>query len=154
MGGAMAGRWAARLGVALLAVEPNFLAHGALATTEIAITACLLAVAFHFREGRSAGWWRRIAVPSVWFGLAMVAKASAILFAPLCLLTIEAGFLCRDGWPKLAQVARSLRHLLTIGIAGSLLASVYCGNCDGSARRNMLATVDHLPIETGKATLH
>src|SRR5260370_11837934 len=151
--GALGGPWAARLAVALLAVEPNFLAHGALATTDIAITACLLAVAFHFREGRSAGWWRRIAVPSVWFGLAMVAKASAILFAPLCLLTIEAGFLCRDGWPKLAQVARSLRHLLTIGIAGSLLASVYCGDSNGSVRPNLLATVERLPIETGEQTL-
>src|SRR5262249_40876356 len=40
----LAGPWAGRLAVALLACEPSLLAHASLATTDIAVSACLLAL--------------------------------------------------------------------------------------------------------------
>src|SRR5437773_11079914 len=85
----LAGPWGGRLAVALMACEPSLLAHASLATTDIAVTACLLALAYHFHGGREAGWWRRIAVPAVWFGAAVLAKASGLVFGLLILLVIE-----------------------------------------------------------------
>src|SRR5205807_6301382 len=78
----LAGAWAGRLAVALLACEPSLLAHAALATTDIAISACLLALVYQFRAARepgvTAGWVRRVGVPAFWFGASMLAKASAL----------------------------------------------------------------------------
>src|SRR5947209_1764716 len=42
----LGGPWAGRLAVALLACEPTFLANAALATTDVAAAACLLAFAY------------------------------------------------------------------------------------------------------------
>src|SRR5204863_2814462 len=93
----LAGPWGGRLAVALVACEPNMLAHASLATTDIAVTACLMALLYHFRTGREAGWVRRRAVPAVWFGLAILAKASALVYGPLCLIVLEGERLARAG---------------------------------------------------------
>ncbi len=85
----LAGPWGGRLAVALLALEPSLLAHAGLATTDIAITACLLALVYHFRTGREAGWWRRIGIPAFWFGAGVLSKASCLVYGPLCLLAVE-----------------------------------------------------------------
>ncbi|MCI0685331.1 MAG: glycosyltransferase family 39 protein [Gemmataceae bacterium] len=85
-----AGPWGGRLAVALIACEPNFLAHAALATTDIAAAAFLLPAAYYFAIGRDQpSWRRRIGLPAVWFGLALFAKASALAYAPLAWLLIE-----------------------------------------------------------------
>src|SRR5262249_9594078 len=52
IGHRLAGPWGGRLAVALLACEPTLLAHAGLATTDIALAACLLPLAYHFRAGR------------------------------------------------------------------------------------------------------
>ncbi len=83
------GPWAGRLATAFIACEPNFLAHASLATKDIAVSACLLAFVFHFARGREAGWLKRIGLPSLWFALALLSKASALTFAPICMLAIE-----------------------------------------------------------------
>jgi hypothetical protein len=88
-GRSLAGPWGGRLAVAWLACEPNLLAHALLATTDIAISACLLALVYHFRVGRDGRWWRRIGVPGVWFAAALLAKASGMVFGPLCLVAVE-----------------------------------------------------------------
>jgi hypothetical protein len=87
---AIAGPWAGRLAAAWLACEPNLLAHASLATTDVAVSACLLALAYHFYAGRQATWWWRVALPGGWFGAAILAKASGLVFGPLCLLAVEA----------------------------------------------------------------
>jgi hypothetical protein len=96
MGSFLAGPWAGRLAVALLASEPNLLAHACLATKDIAITGCLLALIYHFRIGREAGWWRRVGVPGFWFALALLSKGSALVFGPLCMLAVEIERLLRE----------------------------------------------------------
>jgi hypothetical protein len=85
----LAGPWGGRLAVALLACEPTLLAHASLATTDIAITACLLALAYHFAVGRDAGWFKRLGLPALWFAAAVLAKASGLVFGPMCLGVIE-----------------------------------------------------------------
>ncbi len=90
IGHSLAGPWGGRLATAVLACEPNLLAHAALATTDIALTACLLAFLHHFRAGRGAvSPWRRVVVPGIWYGVALTSKASALVFGPLCALAIE-----------------------------------------------------------------
>src|SRR4051812_48283106 len=52
VGRQLGGPWGGRLAVAFLACEPSLLAHASLATTDIAVSASLLALAYHFRRGR------------------------------------------------------------------------------------------------------
>ncbi len=89
LGRRLAGAWGGRLSALLLATEPSILAHSALATTDVAVTACIVALVYHFDRGREQSWIKRVAVPGLWYGLAILSKASAIVFAPLCLLSIE-----------------------------------------------------------------
>lgn len=93
LGRRLAGTWGGRLAAALLATEPSILAHSTLATTDVALTACLLALVYHFDGGRDRPWLRRVGLPGAWFGLAVLSKASAIVYAPLAMLVIGA---CRQ----------------------------------------------------------
>jgi hypothetical protein len=145
----LAGRWGGRLAVALLACEPSFLAHATLATTDLAASACLLGLVYHFRVGRDAGWFRRLAVPTVWFAAAVLAKASGLVFGPICLLAVEAE---RRGWvfrlwcfvvrehhspltthhslltSETTHPAKPLRDLAWIVGGGLALVFLYCGS--------------------------
>jgi hypothetical protein len=89
LGYLLGGDWGARLSVAAIAIEPSFLAHAALATTDIAITACLVAFVFHFRQGREQTWLGRIGLPALWLGAAILSKASGLIFGPICMLAVE-----------------------------------------------------------------
>jgi hypothetical protein len=77
------GAWAGRTVVVLIGFEPNLLAHAGLATTDIALTAGVLAAVFHFAVGRGGRWPTRVLIPGVAAGLAIACKASAITFVPL-----------------------------------------------------------------------
>jgi len=92
----IAGSWAGRIAAALVAVEPALLGHASLATTDIAAAAGILAFAFEFHAGRGLGWWRRLGLPSVLYGLAILAKASALVFAPVAMIVIEFDRLLRS----------------------------------------------------------
>ncbi len=83
------GSWAGRIAVAMVACEPSMLAHASLATTDIAVTAMLMVFAYEYQAGRGKGWLRRIGIPSVLYGLAILAKVSGLVFAPVIMLVIE-----------------------------------------------------------------
>lgn len=85
----LAGAWGGRLAVAWLACEPNLLAHATLATTDVAIAATLVALVYHFRAGRDRTWIARVGLPGLWLGAALLAKASGMVFGPLCLVVVE-----------------------------------------------------------------
>lgn len=176
-GRALAGPWGGRLAVAWLACEPSFLAHAGLATTDISVTACLLALVYHFRVGRESGWFFRRGVPAIWFAAALLAKASALVYGPLCLLAVEMERVVRAGafsgwaeegwrerWRRLGERWRpfvgDLRWVLGGGLAGMLL---YCGSDwqrqpafvewaeglpPGGARQSMVWLSEHLRIFT------
>src|SRR6266849_6809071 len=55
LGRTLGGRWGGRLAVAWLACEPTLLAHASLATTDLSLAACLLALLTHYRAGRIDG---------------------------------------------------------------------------------------------------
>jgi Dolichyl-phosphate-mannose-protein mannosyltransferase len=117
----LAGPWAGRLAALALAAEPSFLAHASLATTDIAASATLLALAYHFRKGRDATPLSRVVVPGLWFGAALLSKASALVFGPTVLLVLE--------WERvgfaLSPFRRDLRRIVAIGLAAAFL---WCGS--------------------------
>lgn len=141
-GGVLGGRFA----VALVACEPILLGHASLATTDVAFAACLTALLAVFRSRRDEPTWgRRLLLPAACVTLTFLAKASAILFTPMCLVTIELERLWSAGWrpwpsppaslpegagrmawkPALA----SLRDLLGIGAMGIALLFIVCPRC-------------------------
>ncbi|GIW80436.1 MAG: hypothetical protein KatS3mg105_2243 [Gemmatales bacterium] len=154
----LAGPWAGALAVALIAFEPSYLAHASLATTDIAISACLLALVYHFAVGRESSWiWRR-AVPAFWFGAAMAAKASGLVFGPVCLFAVELERLHRQGvlgqiyqghllpslyeaWVQLRPFRRDFCWIFGGGMA---VLFIYTG-CDWQAEPSFVKWANNLP---------
>jgi hypothetical protein len=92
LGRQLGGCWAGRLAIAWLACEPNLLAHASLATTDLSLTACLIALLAHYRAGRVKSWskWRwRVGLPLLLVALTFLAKASAVVYVPIVLLAVE-----------------------------------------------------------------
>ena len=164
LGRHFAGDWGGRLSVALLACEPNFLAHASLATTDIAAAAFLLPCAYYFAIGREQGWLRRVGVPALLFGLALFAKASALAYAPLAWLVIESHRL----WTRSAGEPPALRQRIgnffsqfrpwwrdmwCIGPLGLVLVFVLCGS-DWQTQSSFVRWAHELPDgTTGKETM-
>lgn len=132
-GKALGGVWAGRLAVALIAWEPVFLAHASLATSDVAVTACLLALFFEFRAHRDSRWPKRILLPAVLYGIAVLVKASALAFGVIGMVAIEverlvaAGAL-RDWRLHLVAVRPFLRDATCIVAGGLFLTFLYCGS--------------------------
>lgn len=143
VGRAIGGRLAGLLAVALLAAEPTLLAHASLSTTDIALTAAVLAFAFHFRLGRERGWWLRVAVPGLCFGIALLAKASALAFLPLCILATEIERR-RGDWRETGGWLRFVRDAVQIGVLGLTVCFLYCGT-DGEPEPSFLKWAHKLP---------
>ena len=159
VGRLLGGPWGGRLAIVLLAAEPSLLGHASLATTDIAVTACLMALVYHGAVGREAGWWRRVAIPAVWYAAAVLAKASGLVFGPLCLVVVEverlaragafrSGVVTRSPWERLRHAWRQLRpfrrDLVRIMGLGLVLVFVHCGS-DWSAEPSFVAWAQSLP---------
>ncbi len=157
IGRQLGGPWGGRLAVALLACEPSLLAHASLATTDIAISACLLGFLYHFRVGRERSWGWRIVLPGIWLGLSILAKASALVFCVLGMWVLEFERLTRDG--RLAVLTGTLRARLAsawlqlrpflfdtvkIGLVGLVVALVFCGS-DWKPEPTFIAWAQSLP---------
>jgi hypothetical protein len=158
IGRCLAGPWGGRVAVAMLACEPSLLAHASLGGTDIAVTACLVALVYHFWAGRDAAWRGRLAWPAFWYGAAVLAKASGLVFGPLCMVVIELERLARQGslrwpswsgfrpwcwetWAQLRPLRRDLAVILTCGLA---LVFLYCG-CDWKPLPSFMAWARSLP---------
>jgi hypothetical protein len=155
-----AGAWGGRLAVAFLACEPTLLAHAGLATTDVALTACLLALFVHFRAGHSRAWGWRVGLPAAWFALAILAKASGLVFGLLGMGVLEAERRLREnGGERPVRTAlgvwltrRFALDLLQTG--GIALAAVllYCG-CDWRASPSFVEWAHQLPEGASKPVM-
>jgi hypothetical protein len=160
LGHTLGGPWAGRLAVLLIALEPSFLAHAGLAGTDVALAACMLVFAYHFRAGRECAWRWRVGLPAVLFGVSILAKASALTFGVLVMVGVElerlgrAGTLAKawqGGWRErvgnLWQQSRQLRGdgLAIIGL-GLLVAVIGCGS-DWAPSRPMQVTIAKAPAD-------
>lgn len=162
-GRALAGPWAGRLAVALIACEPVFLAHATLITSDLAVTACLLAFFYEFAAHREKRWPWRVALPAVLYGLALLTKASALAFAGIGMLSIEIARLQSKGelrdWQK--HIRPFVRDSIWIGLGGFAVLLLYCGSdwkteptftkwaqtlAPGFWHDTMLSTSEHLRI--------
>jgi hypothetical protein len=145
VGRELGGAWGGRLAVALLACEPNFLAHACLTTKDIAACAFLLPTLYSFAKNRHAGGWKRVIVPALWFGGSLLAKASAMVFVPFGMLIVEVIRLARAGefastadparpvlqglWTRFAHPLRPLaRDAVKIGLVALAVIFIYCGS--------------------------
>jgi hypothetical protein len=173
VGRQIAGPWGGGLIVALLACEPNLLGHACLGTTDIPLTACLLAFVYHYRNGRESGWLRRVGLPAVLFAATVLAKASGLVFAPICMLAVEVERLLRrtgqptgEGWSRHEVRRGSLlraprwwtelrpwrRDSLATGLIGLALVFLWCGT-DGHAEPSFVEWTQGLPEGRGKTAL-
>lgn len=138
IGRQIAGPWGSRLAVAFLACEPTLLAHASLATTDVAVTGCLLAFFYHFQTGRGHRWGRRVALPSLCFAAALLAKASALTFGLVGMAALQvvgatnaaqagSGSRLRIGLRALFSrpFRRDVAQLVSIALAVVL---IYCGS--------------------------
>ncbi len=133
----LAGPWAGRLAVGLVGFEPVLLGHAALATTDVAVAACLVALTFHFADGRNQGLWRRVGIPGLWYGAALLAKATTVLFGPLCLVGVE---VARRSF-SLKRFTGDFAAIAAIGLGVTFL---YCGS-DWRTEPSFVEWADALP---------
>lgn len=149
----LGGQNAGIVAAAFLSAEPNLIAHSALATTDVAFTACLLLFAVSFDLGRGKAWHSRVGWPTVACGLAFCAKASALLFIPILIVAITVLPSGRDEissdtggtptWQRLKQ--RSFWKDASFIYWGGLLVSfLYCGS-DWRPHPKFVAAASQLP---------
>jgi hypothetical protein len=142
LGRRFGGDWAGRLAVPLIACDPNFLAHASLATTDIAVAACLLMFMEKLLAGRAGAWRQRVGIPGLCFGAALLAKASALPFAILTMLVFEAHrtWKCKSGssseesrlrnwvrslWRETSAFRFDFCQIISLGL---LTCFIYCGS--------------------------
>ena len=160
LGRTFGGSWGGRLAVALVACDPNLLGHAALATTDIALVACMLVLIYHFHHcyHPDAGFVRRVLVPGALYGVALTAKASALAFGPQAMLVLGLWNLAKAGaltapdessrraklvhiWHATYQFRKDLVAIVLIGF-GVLFG--YCG-CDWGTEPTFIKWADGLP---------
>lgn len=160
LGRTFGGAWGGRLAVALVACDPNFLGHAALATTDTALLALMLAFVYHTYHCYTPGasWKRRVLVPGLLYGLAITAKASAMVFGMQALLVLGLWNLAKAGVltpPPGSSVWRKAVHLwhatfqfrkdvAVIGYIGFVFVFAYCGS-DWGAEPTFIKWADTLP---------
>jgi hypothetical protein len=127
LGRLLAGPWAGRIAVGILATEPTFLSHAGLATTDIASAACLLGLAFRYRAALMRTGWRAWIAPVGWCAAALLAKASAVVYVPIILAAAECDHLIktRDRSGLLSRVSCLVSRVSLVVVLGFVLASIY-----------------------------
>src|SRR5258706_2918531 len=82
----MFGSGAGFIALTLIVFEPNFLAHGALVTTDTGAAAALLASIYAFYRDVKSPSWGRVAVLGLASGVFFIVKHSAVLLPPMLIL--------------------------------------------------------------------
>lgn len=123
---AMFGLGVAVIAGTLLAFEPNFLANGALVTTDVPATVGIFATVFAFWAYLQKRTKMRLLLLAIATGVALTLKHSTLLLAPILLaLAIADPFVRRSGHAG-RQIARSLTaQIFVAAIAFVLLWTAY-----------------------------
>jgi hypothetical protein len=126
------GPWGGLLGAAFCALDPNILAHARLSTTDIGGT-CFAFLATYalwrtLRHCWSSPPWLHILNSGLTFGLALSAKLSTLLFAPILTLTALADALvgdrdtpARSGQSRLGRAINNLALSAFTSVVGLLV---------------------------------
>ena len=86
----MFGRWQGLTALALLAFEPNLIAHGSIVTTDMALSTTAFAAVYGLYRFRCRRTASRFLLTGMAFGLLLAAKHSAVVFVPILLLLMFA----------------------------------------------------------------
>jgi hypothetical protein len=114
----MFGWFAAFLALTLFVFEPNILAHGALVTTDMALTCLLFATVYAFYRYLRRPSPARLALVSLAAGLSLAAKHSGILVFPI-LIALAICELWREPRPNV--VSETSRSAKMTRMAGALI---------------------------------
>ena len=115
----MFGTGAGLLALVLIVFEPNFLAHGALVTTDTGAAAAILASIYAFYRYVKSPSWGRVVVLGLAAGFFFIVKHSAVLLPPMLILLAITELLRRrkaGGETRLHQAARLAGALIIAGI--------------------------------------
>ena len=80
----LAGDWGGIITLGWYALDPNFLAHGRLVTTDVGVTLACAATLYFLIRLLECWNWKRLLVFGVVFGFSQVTKFSAIYLFPMC----------------------------------------------------------------------
>ena len=116
------GRSAGFLAAGLCAFSPNLLAHGRLATTDLALACFVLFSVYTYRRFMRAPSVPRLLAAGVVLGLALLTKFSAVLLLPLLGLWAVALPLMRDGVTVPERWSRRVGPAATLERSGARLA--------------------------------
>ena len=127
------GSWPALLAPALLAVQPIFVAHGTVVSSDLygalgGLAAVWVVWRLHLADpvqGTSGGEWARVVLAGLVFALALLAKLSNLALLPVLLLAPLAGVVAAAGGVRNVPPRRALRTLAAGGmsVTGALLVT-------------------------------
>ena len=96
LGCRVGGGWCGFFTLSAVALEPNLMGHAALATTDIAVTGCMIASLVGYLKYQIAptrwNWWETV----FWWAISLFAKASALAFVPILIFSAELPSLVRQ----------------------------------------------------------
>jgi len=127
-------RWAARcfgpaaglLALALFAFDPNILAHGSLATTDMGATAFIFWAVAAFSRYLQRPTWQRWGIAVLFLGLAQGAKLTALLLLPLLgALALLTAWLRTEGGRWRAVARQALSYSAMVLTAALVLWALY-----------------------------
>jgi 4-amino-4-deoxy-L-arabinose transferase-like glycosyltransferase len=120
----MFGAGAGFLALLLIVFEPNFLAHGALVTTDTGAACGLLASIYAFYRYVKSPSWGRIAVLGLAAGIFFITKHSAVLLPPMLILLAFTELLRRRQPADESRSHQALRLACVLGVAGVIVIAI------------------------------
>ena len=120
----MFGTGAGFLALLLIVFEPNFLAHGALVTTDTGAACCLLASIYAFYRYMKSPSWGRVAVLGLAAGIFFITKHSAVLLPAMLILLAITELLRRRQVGDESRLRQALRLAGVLVIAAVIAVGI------------------------------
>ena len=118
-GSELFGDWGGTLAAVFCVLDPNILAHGRLATTDLGNTCFVFLAAYALWRAARRPVWSRILTAGLAFGLALSAKMSALAFGPIFAFIILLDTLVNR--PSRHDLKSVLALWMAMGLLGSLV---------------------------------
>src|SRR6185312_16116944 len=155
----MFGTGAGFITLLLLVFEPNFLAHGALVTTDIGAACGLLASIYAFYGYTKSPSWGRIAVLGLAAGIFFITKHSAVLLPAMLILLAITELLRRRQVGDESRLRQALRLAGVLVIAAVIVVGImwagygfrYSARPSGQLNPVLESTLGNLSRVEGKA---
>ncbi len=134
LGSKIGGGWCGFFVLSAVGLEPNLMGHAALATTDIAVTGCLIAtlVAYLKYQGTPNrwNWWETV----IWWAISLFAKASALVFVPILIFAAELPTLWAIMWHPEGRgvfwetIRKAFQLWMHMGFTALALVFLFCGS--------------------------